>query len=114
MNLISDQWIPTTTGHYSLSEILQQAAHCELQLEGMQFAGILRLLLAICYEGDETSAKLLKRKSVSQRTLDGLAQHHDMFELESGFLICNDLAGQSDSLNRLIPDLRRKSDNLAN
>jgi hypothetical protein len=103
MNLIYDPWIQTNTGLHGLESVLQNSDRCHLQLEGMVFAGVLRLLLAICYEGGETSEKLLKRKAVSQRTLTNLSNHHALFDLNTGFWICNNLTGPSNPLSRLVP-----------
>jgi CRISPR-associated protein Cse1 (CRISPR_cse1)/CRISPR-associated protein Cse2 (CRISPR_cse2) len=103
MNLIHDTWIQTNTGLQGLKSVLQNSDRCYLQLEGVVFAGVLRLLLAICYEGGETSEKLLKRKAVSQRTLTNLASHHALFDLNTGFWICKNLTGPSDPLSRLVP-----------
>ncbi len=101
MNLLSDPWILTTSGRVSVNMALQNASKVQLTGNGKSIVCILRLLLSACYVGGETSAKLLEH-GVSPRTLESLNFASSRFELDSGYWICPDLPGKTDSLSRLI------------
>jgi CRISPR-associated protein Cse1 (CRISPR_cse1)/CRISPR-associated protein Cse2 (CRISPR_cse2) len=109
MNLIDQPWISTTCGLYGIKQALENAGRCHLNLAGMSYVSVLRLLLAICYAGEETSRGLLEMGAVSPDTLKKLEQHHDRFDLREGFWTCQDLNGQSISLNRLFAIVPTKS-----
>ncbi len=101
MNLLNDPWILTTSGRVSVNMALQDASKVQLAGNGKSIVCTLRLLLSACYVGGETSAKLLEH-GVSRRTLESLNSVVSRFELDSGYWVCSDLPGKTDSLSRLI------------
>ena len=89
-NLLFDDWIPTTTGFHSIQGCLKNAAKLQIHTSSMQFASITRLLLAACYQGKETSSKLLKGE-ISQKTFQDFERHKQQFDLKNGYLTCLNL-----------------------
>jgi hypothetical protein len=103
-NLLTDPWIPTTASFQSLLYVLENAKSVQLTARGSQFASILRLLLAVCYQRGETSKSLL-RKGIRPKTLLHLEQFKGSFDLHDGFLTCPDLDANPRTLATLIPSL---------
>jgi hypothetical protein len=101
MNLMHDPWIATTSGPLSIVSALNQAADTQLLGCAEDQIVVLRLLLAVCYVGHESSGSLLKH-GVSQATLTNLQQYRARFELLTGYWTCADLPGKTDSLSRLV------------
>ena len=93
LNLLFDDWIPTTTGFHSIQGCLKNAAKLQIHTSSMQFASITRLLLAACYQGKETSSKLLKGE-ISQKTFQDLERHKKQLDLNNGYLTCPDLTAR--------------------
>ncbi len=101
MNLLSDAWIPTSAGTARVTELLEAPRNRNIVLCGMQYIAVLRLLLAICYDGGETSRGLLKNRAVQKRTLRQLEPCSSAFDLYQGCWTCADLTGSPGSLARL-------------
>ncbi len=104
MNLQFDAWIPTTRSLQSLTLVLENAGSLQLTSRGTQFASILRLLLAICYQSGETSQTLLP-KGISSKTLKHIEQHRNSFNLHDGFLTCPELDADLSTFAKLDPFL---------
>ncbi len=102
MNLLFDAWIPTTNSLQSLVSVLENANSLQLFSRGTQFASILRLLLAICYQSGETSQTLI-RNGISNKTFKHLEQYKNAFDLHHGFLTCPDLDADLSTMAKLIP-----------
>ena len=76
MNLLSDPWLPTTTGAVSIIDALENAHSLLLVGSAPELITSLRILLSACYAGGETSSKLL-RKGISKKTLNLLERYED-------------------------------------
>ena len=90
MNLLFDPWLPTSSGKLSLLEALERVRDVQITLSGTPFISVLRLQLAACLYGGESSVSLL-RSGISSRTLRKLERHRGAFELRDGYLTCPDL-----------------------
>ena len=101
LNLLTDPWLLTTQGTVSMISALKHAKQLQLVGDAKFQVCALRLLLAACYVGGETSLRLLKN-GVSVGTLEALQTHESRFDLRGGYWICPDLPGKTDSLSRLV------------
>jgi CRISPR-associated protein Cse1 (CRISPR_cse1) len=102
-NLISDPWIPTSRGLLSLSQTLDQSDALQLELSGIQFAAVLRLLLAVCYQSGATSHNILQQ-GIPSSTLKNLERYKKKFDLHDGFLTCPDLTAKPRTVVTLFSD----------
>jgi hypothetical protein len=104
LNLISDPWLATTNQREGILLLLENAKNTNLQISSIQFVAVLRLLLAACYHGHETSQSLLKR-GIGSKTLKHLEANKPMFDLENGYFTCSDLEATVTTFASLMRDL---------
>ncbi len=99
-NLLSTEWIPTSLGKKSLIDTLENARSIQITATNLHFASLIRLLLAACYQGGETSSGILK-KGVGSTTLKALEKHGKMFNLYEGYMTCPDLSAKPTTTAKL-------------